>query len=342
MSEMNPLSKTLALPFYTLYRTGVGLRNMMYNAGIYKSKTVDARIISVGGLSFGGSGKSPMTMYLASKAVAQSPEIGGTAVVSRGYRRMSRGFVVVSDGKSMHSSVHQAGDELFMIAGRVRKAVVIADENRYRGCENAVRMFGVKNIILDDGFQKRSLYRNVNIVMLELETLTSGAFSFKREGLSALKRADAVVILDSGEVDRESAVTKIAKYSDAKLFFGQRKPVEIRNQKNDKIVDVKKLQSKRVSAFCGLANPSQFDFSLRQIGIQCDKLLAFQDHCGYTERDLTKVAKFFVESGAEALICTEKDSVKLPPLMNSLPIYYLTIDLAIENEDDFLELVFGS
>ena len=340
---MNPkklLSKTIAMPFYILYRTGVSVRNLLYDTGIKKPQCVDARIISVGGLSFGGSGKSPMTMYLASKAVMRASEIGSTAIVSRGYHRRSRGFVIVSDGKGIKAGVHQAGDELYMIAGRVPRAVVIADEVRHRGAENAVKMFNVKNIILDDGFQKRSLERTVNIVMVEPELIMSGKFSFMREGLSSLKRADAVIVLGSDEVEREAVREKLAKYTGAKIFFGHRKPVDIKNLENGKIVDVKKLQGKKVSAFCGLADPSRFDFSLRQMGIECEKLLAFPDHCAYNERDLTKVARFFVESGAEALITTEKDAVKLPPLLNSLPIYYLTIDLEIEEEGEFLKLIF--
>lgn len=329
-------------PPYLLFRSGVAVKNGLYDRRVKKPARIDARVVSVGGLSFGGAGKSPMTIYLAARAAEMSSEIGKTAVVSRGYHRYSRGFMLVSDGKKLMAGVQQAGDELYMIAKRVPQVVVIADENRIRGAKSAVEMFGVKNIILDDAFQRRSIGRNLDVVMVEPELALSKAGYFTREGFSSLRRAGTVVILDSQQEYREIILDNLRRFTEAELFFGRRKPFALYNLKNGKEVKPAALQSKRTSAFCGLANPGRLSETLNEMGLEVEKVLAFPDHRWYSERDLGKIARFFTDSGAEALITTEKDAVKLPPVLHSLPIYYLAIELEIEEGERLVELVFGT
>jgi len=310
----------------------------MYDRGIYRINNFDLNVISVGGITFGGAGKSPMTMYLASKAAETESTIGKTAIVSRGYRRSGRGFLIVSDGKKVLSSVQQSGDELYMMAKRLPSTVVIADEKRYRGVNGAVEMFDVKNIILDDGFQHRSLGRNTDIVMLEPGILLDHSISFKRETLDALKRATAAVILDADE--KEPLREKLGKFKDLKVFFGRRNITGFYALKDDKEIKTGKLKNKKISAFCGIANPQNFISSLNLSGLTVDSALTFGDHCKYNEIDLSNVASFFTTSGSEILLTTEKDAVKLPPVLYSLPIFYATIDLEIENEEELLQMVF--
>jgi len=337
-SQIKEIGKHMFYPPYLLFRSAVGIKNLMYNCGIFKVENFDVNVISVGGITFGGSGKSPMTMYLAYKAAEIESNIGKTAIVSRGYRRSSKGFLVVSDGKKVLSNVHQAGDELYMMAKRLSSTVVIADENRSRGVKSVVEMFDAKNIILDDGFQHRSLGRNTDIVMLEPDILLDHSVSFKRETLNALKRASAVVVLDADE--RKSITDKLKDYNNIKLFYGRRKITGFYSLKNGKKVNIQNLKNRKISAFCGIANPQNFINTLNLSGLQVETALAFKDHCRYNEIDLSKVARFFTTSGAEILLTTEKDAVKIPPVLYSLPIYYTTIDLEIENEKELLKLVF--
>ena len=338
---LKPGLRLILTPIYGLFKMIVGIKNFAYNRGWKKPVRVEARVISIGGLSFGGAGKSPMTLYLAQKLVERGGKSGSVAVVSRGYRRRTRGLVIVSDGRKVLAGVHQTGDELHLIAKRVPGAAVIADEVRERGARRAVDIFGAKVILLDDGFQRRGLGRDVDIVMLEAGVAAGEGVLYLREGLSSLKRADAVVILDASEEQKRSARARLGRFEGLRVFFGRRKVRGIYRLADDKREDSRRIAGKRVSAFCGLAHPERFLGTLEETGLHSEKLLIFPDHCDYKERQLGRVARFFTESGAEVLITTEKDAVKLPPVLYSLPIYYLSIDLEMEDEAGLLDVALG-
>lgn len=338
--RISGISGVLSMPLYMLFRGGVWLKNRLYDWGMKKPVDFDARVISVGGISFGGAGKTPMVIYLAKTALEMADRIGKTAVVSRGYRRNTSGSIIVSDGKKVRASVYEAGDELYMIARRVDKIPVIADENRIRGAGTANERFGVKNIILDDAFQHRSISRKVDIVMLEPEVALGYSRYFLRENLASLKRADIIVSLDAGDYQREVIIKIISRHSGAELFFGIRKPKSFRALKDSSAKTVRHIQQLKTAAFCALANPGRFGDTLKKMGIHPVNILSFPDHCSYDLKDLDRIAHYFVTAGAEALITTEKDAVKLPPVLSGLPIYYLTIDLEIENSDRLRKLVF--
>lgn len=329
-------------PPYMLFRAGVRLKNILYDWEIKSPAEIDARVISVGGLSFGGAGKTPMTMLIAKMAAGLSVEIGATAVVSRGYRRRTVGFKLVSDGGEIKLGADDAGDELYMMAKNLPGIIIIADEYRARGARAAVEDFSVKNIILDDAFQYRILKRDFDIVMVEPDLAAGTAKYFLRENLSSLRRANAVVVLDAQEGLKDRIrYTLSPNGSDFKLFFGRRKPVTVHSLGDDRVVTIAGLRRKRLSAFCALANPLSFDFTLHKMGLEVDKLLSFPDHCRYCRHELDKLGGFFVSSGAEALITTEKDAVKLnAPALSNLPVYYLKIELELEGEEEFRRLVF--
>ncbi len=329
-------------PPYALFQAGVGVKNLLYDWEIKTPAEVDARVISVGGLSFGGAGKTPMTLHLAKAAFRLKSRIGASAVVSRGYRRRSAGFQVVSEGKRIKLSPEEAGDELYMLAKNLRGVVILADELRVRGARAAVEDYSVKNIILDDAFQYRLIKRDFDIVMVEPELAAATEKYFLRERLSALRRAHALIVLDAQEGLRDRIrYTLSPNGMKARLFFGQRKPAGLFTLNGDKPVGFEAFRAKRLSAFCALANPLRFDYSLHKMGLKVDKLLSFPDHCRYDRRELDKLGRFFIESGAGALLTTEKDAVKLrTPALNLLPIYYLKIELELEGEDELMGLVF--
>ena len=340
-SEISGISSALLKIPYWLFQKGVFLKNAVYDWDLRKPVEVEAKVISVGGISFGGAGKTPMTIYLAQSALKLASKIGKTAVISRGYRRKSKGFLLVSDGKKILTTVEQAGDELTMIAQRLPKLIVAADEIRRRGAKRVIERFKVKNIILDDCFQHRQIKRQIDIVMLEAETILNPNKYYLREPLYSVGRADMVVILDADMEQRESILRELDFLEHNKIFFGRRRISDIYDFAKDKKVRFGSLQNANTFAFCALAEPKRFLRNLNEIGIYPRNNLTFPDHCRYTIRDIYEFVRKFAEEGFEAMITTEKDAVKLSPILKSLPLYYTTLELEIEKEDEFIELVFG-
>jgi len=178
-------------------------------------------------------------------------------------------------------------------------------------------------------------------VMLEPHTVVNSGSYFLREKLSALKRADYIVVLDAEVSARGKLERKIANYSDAELFWGWRIPQRFVSLRDGSFLSDEELKYRKTAAFCAIANPGRFAATLNGLGIFPNGLLSFPDHCKYGPKDLDRLSRHFVTSGAEVLLTTEKDSVKLPGLLSTLPIYYLTIGLEIENNQDFVSRVFS-
>jgi tetraacyldisaccharide 4'-kinase len=322
---------------YIFYRAIVAIRNWFYNREILKPYRVEAKVISIGGLSFGGAGKTPLTIHLA-KIASKHPEIRKIAIISCGYRRKSSGTLLVADGYNLTTTVQSAGDELFLIAKNVPTAVVVADQNRYRGACFALERFQVDTIILDDAFQHRSLHRNFDIVLIETEIILKPEQFFLREQLPALKRADIIMVLDAETAQRDVIERKLREFSPAAIFFGRRRAEEIKSNADDKTVSIEKLSQLKAFAFCALAHPQRFWNSLKGLGLNPINFLAFPDHCDYNEGILAKILEQSPE--AEILLTSAKDAVKLPPVIDYLPVYYLDLDIEIENEGRLREKIF--
>jgi tetraacyldisaccharide 4'-kinase len=312
------------------------VRNWLYDIGLFKTYRVPSKVISIGGISFGGAGKTPMAILVA-KTLMQKEPSRRIAIISRGYRRKSRGTKVVSDGYNITASVREAGDELFLIAKNVPGVIAIADENRLRGARCAIEKFSANAIILDDAFQHRSLYRDLNIVLIEPEIALKPGTYFLREQLPSLKRADIVVILDAEE-DSQDTITNILKqFIPAGIGFGKRLPGNIKSITDDTIIKIETLRSRKILAFCALAKPERFLNTLKDLGLGPFAFLTFPDHCDYNPEIINSIAK--KASDAEILITTEKDAIKLPAFINNIPIYYLTLKIEIENEEKLIKSV---
>jgi tetraacyldisaccharide 4'-kinase len=178
--------------------------------------------------------------------------------------------------------------------------------------------------------------------MLEPEVVLHPKRFFLRENLNSLQRANIVVVLDVKENERDLISGKISKFTNAKLFFGFRQIDNLYSLAEKKALDLSYLKNRRISAFCGIAHPERFMKTLLNLNFNIVGFLTFPDHCEYKNRELEKLAKFFNDTSAEILITTEKDAVKLPHLLFNLPLYYLSLKLQLENESEFLSLVFGS
>lgn len=294
-----------ALKFCSIfYGLGSGLKNFLYDKAIIKPKKVDAYVISVGNLTTGGVGKTPVVAEIAKYLIQKGEK---TAIVSRGYggKLSNKNINLISDGSEIFHSAEDAGDEPFWLAQNTN-AIVITSKNRIAASEYAIKNFGVTKIILDDGFQHRKLHRDLDIVLMDSEKVLGNENLLPagplREGTEAFSRMNRLVIVSKNtDHTRAQKLTKImGKKLNVPAFLCKAEPDEVYNIKTGKELP----KGSKASAMCAIGQPEQFYAFLKDYDI-ADKI-TFDDHHQYTKDEIRAI------SGN--IITTEKDAVKLKPL----------------------------
>ena len=341
---MNRLRNLFLLPVSWLYGAIVGIRNACYDLQMARTVHVAVPVISVGNITVGGTGKTPFVEYL--MTFLQQKRI---ALVSRGYKRTSRGTVIVSNGKERTAGVDAAGDEPFQIARKFPLAAVIVDERKARGARFAVEQFHPDVILVDDGFQHRSLGRTLDIVMLDgrlpLKETALLPLGRRREQLSSLRRADAVVI--SGTTGVSGDRSDVREYSDAPQFRIRFKPVSLCNIVTGEKIAVESVSGKSVVAFCGVGNPVSFRQTLDEVGVKVASWMTFPDHYRYSESDLEILRSERENLKADFIVTTEKDAVRLLPLSSMQAVtaplfYYIDIEVVVAGGEAELQALIRS
>ncbi|MDR1109341.1 MAG: tetraacyldisaccharide 4'-kinase [Deltaproteobacteria bacterium] len=309
------------------------LRRRAYGKGLLPSRRVARPVLSVGNLTLGGNGKTPMCVFL-----AQALERRGlrTAILSRGYgRRPRRGHpepLVVSLGQGPLLPVAESGDEPFLMAQRTRALIVLA-RRRALAADLAIGL-GAEVLILDDGFQHLSLERDLDILMLQAGRDLADDFvipaGFLRERAATLAKADLLVALGR---DLPPALSRLA--AGRPLFLARAAPSGLRALSSGLPVDPASLKGKRLAAFCGLARPGSFFGSLSEMGLRAGSHLCLPDHEGYGPKTIGRLGEFRALSQADFLLTTAKDAVKLPSGL-PLPVLTLESDLVLERPEDFI------
>lgn len=282
------------------YGLGSGLKNKLYDKNIIKPKKVDAFVISIGNISTGGVGKTPIVAQIANYLTSNGEKV---AIISRGYggKLSNNNINVISDGKNIFYNAKLAGDEPFWLAQNAEKTIVITTKNRYKGAKYAVENFGASKIILDDGFQHRKLHRDLDIVLMDSKMgfgneklLPAGPL---REGMEAFSRIDKLVIVSKDtEHSRAEKLAKImAKKMKIETFICYTEPDFVYNIKTGE----KLPERTEAVALCAIGQPKQFYDFLNNYKIS--QTIDFDDHHGYTEKELP----------AGIIITTEKDAVKM-------------------------------
>ena len=287
---MNPLSK--------LFAGLTTARNALYDRGVYKVERLQAPVVSIGNISVGGAGKTPMVI-----ALGQELTIRGIAfdILSRGYRRAKKGTLRLPE----NADPIGYGDEPALLQKELQGPVFVAnsrvDAGKLAESESDRRIH-----LLDDGFQHRQLHRDFNIVVLAESDLHDRLLPAGRlrETLSALRRADAIVIPEG--LGENAWWREVQERSGTELS-----PWAVRREL---VFDDEDVHSAPALAFCGLARPEQFKASLMASGVDCRDLLAFGDHHSYGERDFRTILAKAESVGAELLITTSKDAIKLSRL----------------------------
>lgn len=282
------------------YGLGSGLKNKLYDKNIIKPKKVDAFVISIGNITTGGVGKTPIVAQIANYLTSNGEKV---AIISRGYggKLSNNNINVISDGKNIFYNAKLAGDEPFWLAQNAEKTIVITTKNRYKGAKYAVENFGASKIILDDGFQHRKLHRDLDIVLMDSKMgfgneklLPAGPL---REGMEAFSRIDKFVIVSKDtEHSRAEKLAKImAKKMKIETFICYTEPDFVYNIKTGERLP----ERTEAVALCAIGQPKQFYDFLSNYKIS--QTIDFDDHHCYTETELP----------AGIIITTEKDAVKM-------------------------------
>ncbi len=315
----------LGRPFGPLYSVLMKSREKLYHRGIFRRYSLPVPVIAIGNLVLGGTGKTPSVQHVAKLLQDKGYH---PAIVSRGYGGQSKEPVnVVSDGKNIFLSPKIAGDEPSMLAQSLPGIAVLTGARRIFPCRHAVDQLHADVVILDDGFQHLAVKRDIDIVLFDSTTLTGNSRVFPggclREPVSALNRCHAFLL--TGQT-----VTNRARGDKFTALLQQRfpgKPVFISSH------DAFELQgpfaenpvSGKFSAFCGIANPARFQQSLTDYGIEIVSFQALKDHTPYSQAMAAQLCEKAVNCGAENLITTEKDYVKLHNFKFNLPLYVLKV-----------------
>jgi tetraacyldisaccharide 4'-kinase len=310
--------RLLLLPFSAIFRLIVGMRNLFFDFGLLKISKAGAPVISVGNILTGGTGKTPIVEMLIERFQG-SRRVG---VVSRGYGRKTRNTVVVSDGTGVKVRSEEAGDEPSQIACKYRGLIVVVDEKKARGAKKAVEL-GAEVVLLDDGFQHRYLYRDLDIAVVTAEEILKGEWLLpagnRREPLSSLKRSDLILISRCRDKMRfEIACKRLEKYN--KPVIGMCTCLKsFRSTLTEERTGAADIRGKKVIAFSGIGDPGSFSELLTGTGAVVVKNLVFPDHHWYSAEEVKRISAAGRESGAEFIVTTEKDAARLKDLFSVFP-----------------------
>ncbi|OLC95696.1 MAG: tetraacyldisaccharide 4'-kinase [Acidobacteria bacterium] len=318
------LLRSFLWPLSLVYGGAVRARVWMYQKGWLKQRRLEAAVISVGNLTVGGTGKTPMVIWLAEKFLADGKRVG---ILSRGYRG--------SNGTSDEIELMK-----FRLQGRVAFGV---GKDRFAAGKRLESQQPIDIFLLDDGFQHLQLARDLDILLMDASRPMQGEFLLPagrlREPLSAMSRANLVVFSRAETVPGTfEAIDKLSRFP---VFGSATRLLGFRRFGGDF-----SLQSKEqigvgpFFAFCGLGNPDAFFRDLRNWGLAICGQAIFPDHYRYRERDILRIKQAAKQTGANAFVTTEKDAQNLLGRnVEETPLYICVIDLVVSPEADFRNIL---
>jgi tetraacyldisaccharide 4'-kinase len=322
------------------YRWAVQARVLFYDVGLLRTKRLPCPVISVGNVTVGGTGKTPLVMALARGLMDRGIPV---AILSRGYKGKKTSGPLVSDGQIVFLSPEESGDEPFLMAKSLKGIPVLVGKDRFVTGRMALQRFGVRGLLLDDGYQHLQLYRDLNILLIDSHIgfgdhhlLPRGIL---REPFSHLRRAHLFLLT---KVEHPEACQPLeAKlhqiHPSSPVFHSHYEPSGLIGPEEE-WEELHSLKGKKALVLSGIANPNYFSSLLKKCGMEIVKEAIFPDHHLYTAKDLASLEK--QGKGADWFVTTEKDMVKLMRLnISHLPIRALRIEVRIWEEEEFYQRV---
>ena len=321
------LFRVLLRAFELPYAIGSALKNRKYNHNINAATKVDAKVISIGNLTTGGTGKTPMVAWICNWLAQKGHNV---CIVSRGYGS--------KDGKQ--------NDEARELAQRLPHTPHLQNPDRIAAAQKAIAEFNSTVIVLDDGFQHRRLARDFDIVLID----TTNPFGFDhqlprgllRESIGGLQRAHAVILTrcDSASENTISQIISKVKVvnSQIPILRSSHKPKSLLTG-DGKTLPLEHLQSKNVLSICGIGNPDGFQHTITESGMDCVAQRVFADHFSYDKKTIQELCQWSRKfEQVSAIVCTQKDLVKIERThIGDIPLYAITIEIDFESETSELE-----
>ena len=338
----SPIVRALARPLGTVWGGVAAARGMLYDREFLPSRRLPIPVLSVGNLTVGGTGKTPLVARLAARFAERGRR---PAIVLRGYgganaRRRGAPVLIVSDGSAggAHASWRDAGDEAVLLAHLLPRIPVLVSRNRTAAGSVAAERLSADLLLLDDGFQHRGLHRDADLVTLDArQPFGAGGFvpaGRLREAPRALRRAHAVVITRAErDVDWQAARAALESVVPGlPVFRARHRALGLWRVGRGDRLSPEAVRDVPVSAFAGLARPEALSESLAMLGARVVSFHGFADHHAFTAAELEAVSAAARAAGARFIVTTRKDAVRLDPAIKIPDLAILDIDIAIEDE----------
>ena len=321
----------------------VCLRYVFYDIGVLRRFPLGCQVISIGNVTAGGTGKTPVTEIFARELTKAGRKV---AILSRGYRRKEAPWwqrifknviekpVVVSDGRQILVDAATGGDEPYMLAANLPGVCVLVDRNRVKSGRYAISHFGCDTLLLDDGFQYQRLKHSHEVVLVDSTNPIGNGHMLPRgilrEPAKHLKRAD-VVFITKCSGDQSDVRRLVQRYNPrAEIIECRHAPRLLKDVWSREELPLEWLKGKTLTTLSGIAVPQGFENSLRKLGARVIWCERYADHHRYDASEIIFALNKTADMHAEALITTEKDAVRFPRLEKTpVPCYYLRVDIEI-------------
>ena len=344
--QNQPLPMRLLLGFLwgvsQIFRAVVKVRYFLYDIGVLRRFPLGCQVISIGNVTAGGTGKTPVTEIFARELTKAGRKV---AILSRGYRRKDapwweRAFkqviekpVIVSNGRQILVDSAVGGDEPYMLASNLPGVCVLVDRNRVKSGRYAISHFGCDTLILDDGFQYQRLKHSLEVVLVDRTNPVGNGHMLPRgvlrEPAKHLARADVIFLTKCGE-DNSEVVKEVREYNTkAEIIECRHAPRVLKDVWSREELPLSWLKGKTVCTLSGIASPKGFENSLRHLGAKVIWCERYADHHRYDSSEVLYALNRTADMGADALVTTEKDAVRFPRLETS-PVRCLYLRVAIE------------
>ena len=325
----------------SIYGRFIERRNRRFDDGTTPVTSLPARTISIGNLTTGGTGKTPLVIKCAEILAGQGKRVG---ILTRGYGRKTKTCVLVSDGRNILADPAAAGDEPVEMAKRLgQKAVIVADADRVSAAAWVKEEFGINVFLLDDAFQHRQAARDVNILCIDATDPFGGGKLLPagrlREPLDAISRADGVVITRADAADVKGIRSEIMRIAPSVPIFEARTKIARLTPLNNVNPASASIAHTKGFAFCGIGNPENFFGLLERENYDLAGQMRFRDHHRYALSDVKKLENAAEKAVASYFLTTAKDAVKLAGLPFKKPVFIVEIAFSIDREADFKALL---
>lgn len=336
----------LLWPLELLYRFVLRVRALAYARGWLRVRRLPVKVVSVGNLTVGGTGKTPLVLHLATLLGQRGLRV---AILTRGYgRRNTMPLIINGRGETTRYTPEMMGDEPILLARRLPDLTIGIGPDRHLMGERILRMETPQPpdvFLLDDGFQHLRLARDLDIVVLDATNPFGGDAALPagllREPVAALGRADVVVLTRTGSGTPPAVTERLQRYNRrAPVFRAQTRLEGVYDAATHRTANLYALKQQKVFAYCGIGNPEAFWEDVRRWGFELVGTLAFPDHHRYAIGDFQAIIARADRAGARALLTTEKDMINLTVVPPSLPpTFYCRIELELEDEAGFAAVV---